>query len=71
LDVYNGSNNIGRIKDVALGPHGRRRAVIVSVGGVLGAGAHYVAVNPRDIQISFNNSDQKWHATTNATADQL
>jgi hypothetical protein len=71
LDVYNGSDNIGQIKDVVLGPKGRMRAIIVSVGGVLGAGAHYVAVNPRDIQISYNGSDQKWHATTTATADQL
>lgn len=72
LDVYNASNqDIGQIKDLAVGPAGRTHAYIVSVGGFLGVGTHYVAVNPSDIKVSFNNSDQKWHATTSATSDQL
>ena len=72
LDVYNASNqNIGQIKDVAVGPAGRARAYIVSVGGFLGMGTHYVAMNPSAVQVSYNTSDQKWHATTNATSDQL
>ena len=72
LDVYNASNqNIGQIKDIAMGPAGRARAYIVSVGGFLGMGTHYVAMNPSDVQVSYNTSDQKWHATTNATSDQL
>jgi PRC-barrel domain len=72
LDVYNASNqDIGQIKDVAVGPAGRARAYIVSVGGFLGIGTHYVAMNPSDIKVSYNSSDQKWHATTGATSDQL
>ena len=46
-------------------------AYIVSVGGFLGMGEHYVAVNPADIKVSYNGADKKWHATMNATADQL
>ena len=72
LNVYNASNqNIGQIKDIAVGPAGRARAYIVSVGGFLGMGTHYVAMNPWAVQVSYNTSDRKWHATTNATSDQL
>ena len=72
LDVYNASNqDIGQIKDLAVGPAGRTRAYIVSVGGFLGVGTHHVAMNPSDIKVSYNSSDQKWHATTSATSDQL
>ena len=72
LDVYNNENkNIGQIKDIAINPHGRTQAFILSVGGFLGMGDRYVAVNPSDVKVSYNNSDKKWHATMNATADQL
>lgn len=72
LDVYNNDNkDIGQIKDVAWNQHGRAQAYIVSVGGFLGLGTHYVAVNPQDIKVSYNDSDKKWHASMNATADQL
>src|SRR3984893_6490907 len=72
LDVYNNSNqNVGQIKDIALNPQGRTDAFILSVGGFLGLGSHYVAVNPADVKVSYNDSDRKWHATKNATADQL
>lgn len=68
LDVYNSSNqDVGQIKDIAMGPQGRARAYIVSVGGFLGMGEHYVAMNPTSIKVSYNTSDQKWHATTVAT----
>src|ERR1700691_5891137 len=50
LDVYNNDNkNIGQIKDVAWNQHGHAQAYIVSVGGFLGVGNHYVAVNPQDV----------------------
>ena len=72
LDVYNSdSKSIGQIKDIAMNLRGRTEAYIVSVGGFLGMGEHYVAVNPADIKVSYNGSDKKWHATMNATADQL
>ena len=72
LDVYNNANkDIGQIKDIAMGPNGRTRAYIVSVGGFLGVGEHYVAVNPSSIKVSYNSSDKKWHATMDANANQL
>jgi sporulation protein YlmC with PRC-barrel domain len=72
LDVYNNENkNIGQIKDIAIDPQGRTQAFIISVGGFLGIGDHYVAVDPSDVKISFSDSDKKWHATMNATAGQL
>ena len=72
LDVYNNDDkNIGQIKDVAWNQRGHAQAYIVSVGGFLGVGTHYVAVNPQDVKISYNDSDKKWHAAMNATADQL
>ena len=71
LDVYNNDNkSVGQIKDIAMNQHGRAEAYIVSVGGFLGMGEHYVAVNPADIKVSYG-SDKKWHATMSATADQL
>jgi sporulation protein YlmC with PRC-barrel domain len=72
LDVYNHDNkNIGQIKDIAFNQQGHAQAYIVSVGGFLGIGDHYVAVNPSQIHVSYNDSDKKWHATMDATADQL
>jgi hypothetical protein len=72
LDVYNGSNqDVGQIKDIAMGQQGRAQAYILSVGGFLGLGEHYVAVNPANIKVSYNTSDQKWHATTSATKAEL
>jgi hypothetical protein len=59
------------IKDIAIGQSGRSQAYIVSVGGFLGMGEHYVAINPSAVKVSYNNSDKKWHASMNASADQL
>lgn len=67
---YNKDNkDIGTIKDIALNPNGRAAAYIVSVGGFLGIGEHYVAVNPEAVTVTYK--DSKWHADMNATADQL
>lgn len=72
LDIYNNSNqDIGQIKDIAMNQNGRTQAYVVSVGGFLGLGEHYVAVNPSSVKVSYNDSDKKWHAAMNATADQL
>jgi len=70
LDIYNKDNkDIGTIKDIALNPNGRASAYIVSVGGFLGMGEHYVAVSPEAVAVTYK--DNKWHADMNATADQL
>jgi hypothetical protein len=71
LDVYNGKQNLGEIKDVALGKNGQVDAYILSVGGILGLGEHYVAVNPSDVSINYRSSNQKWYATLNATTAEL
>jgi len=72
LDIYNNdSKDIGQIKDIALNPNGRSQAYIVSVGGFLGMGEHYVAVNSSAVKVTYNEQDKKWHASMNATADQL
>lgn len=72
LDVYNAKNqDIGQIKDVALNQNGQTQAYILSVGGFLGIGDHYVAVNPSQVKITYNDSDKKWHASMNATTDEV
>jgi hypothetical protein len=72
LDVYNNAKqNIGQIKDIAMGAQGRVQAYVLSVGGFLGMDTHYIAVNPNDIKVSYNGGDQKWHATTEATKAEL
>lgn len=71
MDVHNNANqDIGTIKDVAYA-NGGVRAYIVGVGGFLGMGDHYVAVNPSAVHINYDAGHKSWHATMNATADQL
>jgi hypothetical protein len=72
VDIYNTTKqDIGQIKDIAMTQRGRAQAYIVSVGGFLGMGEHYVAVNPTAITVTYNDSDKKWHAAMDATAAQL
>jgi len=72
LSVYNeNSKDIGEIKDIALNQNGQTEAYILSVGGFLGMGDHYVAVSPSAVKITYNASDKKWHASMNATVDQV
>ncbi|CAN5511002.1 hypothetical protein BH11PSE4_BH11PSE4_07220 [soil metagenome] len=72
LDVYNDDNkSIGTIKDIAYNANDHVNGYILSVGGFLGIGDHYVAVRPSAINLSWNGASHKWHATMNATADQL
>ena len=72
LDVYNDhKQDIGQIKDIALNQTGQTQAYILSVGGFLGMGEHYVAVNPSSVKVTYNDSDKKWHASMNANLGQL
>ena len=34
-------------------------------------GEHYVAVNRSTVKFSYSGADKKWHASMNASADQL
>ena len=44
---------------------------IVSVGGFLGMGTHYVAVDPDAVKVTFDTINKVWRATMNASKDQL
>jgi hypothetical protein len=72
LDVYNDNKQgVGQIIDILMNPDRQIQAYILSVGGILGIGEHYVAVIPSAVQISFSKTDKTWHASMNATPDQL
>jgi len=44
---------------------------VIGVGGFLGMGDHYVAVRPSAVKLSYDAKDKKWHASMDASADQL
>jgi hypothetical protein len=46
------------------------KAYIVSIGGLIGIGAKYVAIDPKAITLT-RQDEKTWKATTNATKDQL
>ncbi len=72
LDIYNGqNNNIGKIQDIAFDTSKKVTGYILSVGGFLGMGTHYVAVNPDAVIVSYDAQNKVWKATMNATKDQL
>ena len=50
---------------------GQTQAYVLSVGGILGMGEHYVAVNPSAVKLGYSESDKAWHASMNATSDQI
>lgn len=71
LNVTNDANEtIGEIKDLVLS-NNQLTGYILSVGGFLGIGEHYVSVNPKSVQITYMDADKKWKAVMNATKDQL
>jgi sporulation protein YlmC with PRC-barrel domain len=68
--VYDPSDKkIGEIKDVLIGPDGHVQALIISVGGFLGAGEKDVAVPFSDIKATKKND--KMYLTMNANKDEL
>lgn len=72
LDVYNSQNNdIGKIHDVVIGSDQSIKGFIVSVGGFLGMGTHYVAVDPGAVSITYDDANKTWRAAMNASKDQL
>ena len=64
-------NSFTEVMDLQSKTQPSTRAFIVAVSGILGMGDHYVAVRPSAINLSYNNSDKKWHAEMNANVDQL
>jgi sulfite reductase beta subunit-like hemoprotein len=72
LDIHNSQNdNIGKIQDIAFDSSKKITGYILSVGGFLGMGTHYVAVNPGALMVSYDAQNKVWKATMNATKDQL
>jgi sporulation protein YlmC with PRC-barrel domain len=72
LDIYNDQNNdIGKIQDIVFDNSKKMTGYILSVGGFLGMGTHYVAVDPDSVKVTFDASNKVWRATMNAAKDQL
>ena len=72
LDIYNSQNDdIGKVQDIAFDASKRVTGYILSVGGFLGMGTHYVAVNPDALMVAYDAQNKVWKATMNATKDQL
>ena len=70
LDIYNGLNDkIGKIQDVAFDASKQVTGYILSAGGFLGMGTHYVAVDPSSV--SYDAENKVWRTSMNATKDQL
>jgi len=68
--VYDPSNSkIGQIDDVLVSPDGRINALIVGVGGLLGAGEKDVAVSFSSVQKTVK--DNKIYLTLSTTKDAL
>ena len=72
LDIYNSQNDdIGKVQDIAFDASKRVTGYILSVGGFLGMGTRYVAVNPDSLMVAYDAQNKVWKATMNATKDQL
>jgi sporulation protein YlmC with PRC-barrel domain len=72
VDVYDNANHdLGAIKDVAFDSTKTVKGYILSVGGFLGMGTHYVAVDPNSVLVEYDANNKTWRATMNATKDQL
>jgi sporulation protein YlmC with PRC-barrel domain len=71
LNVYDQKDeSIGEISDLAL-KNDQVDALILSVGGFLGVGEHYVAVSPSSVKVSYDTKNSKWMAKMNTTKDAL
>ena len=71
LNVYNQKDeNVGEITDIAL-KNNQVDALILSVGGFLGVGEHYVAVSPSSVSIRHEAKNDKWVASMNTTKEAL
>ena len=71
LNVYNQKDElVGEITDIAMKGN-QIDALILSVGGFLGMGEHYVAVAPSSVNIRHDAKNDKWLATMNTTKEAL
>ena len=65
------TTSIGKIQDIAFDASKQITGYILSVGGFLGMGTHYVAVDPNAVMVQYDAANKTWRATMNATKDQL
>src|SRR6516165_8324060 len=72
-NVYDPSDNkIGEIMDVLMDKEGKATALIVGVGGFLGAGEKDVAVPFNAVRMTTkNNNNNKWYLVMNSNKDAL
>jgi hypothetical protein len=71
LNVYNQKDeSVGEITDLAIKGN-QVDALILSVGGFLGMGEHYVAVSPASVSVKRDAKNDKWVATMNTTKEAL
>src|SRR6476659_7546185 len=71
LNIQNtAKEDIGEIYDIVLTDQAAVKAYIVSVGGLLGIGTKYVAIDPNAVMLT-RQDEKTWKATMNATKDQL
>ena len=61
---------VGEITDLAF-KNDKIAAMILSVGGFLGMGEHYVAVAPSSVNVKYDDKNSKWLATMNTTKEAL
>lgn len=72
LNVYNQKDEkVGEITDLAIGKGQQVQAMILSVGGFLGMGEHYVAVSPSSLNMKYDKDKDTWRATMNTTKEAL
>ena len=71
MDVYNNQDeNIGEIEDMVIDNGKTVRALIISVGGFLGMGERYVAVDPSTVTL-VPEDDNDMRAIVNTNRDDL
>ena len=71
LNVTNQKDEtVGEITDIAM-KGSQIEALILSVGGFLGVGEHYVVVSPSSVNIRHDAKNDKWVASMNTTKDAL
>src|SRR4051794_17850541 len=71
LNVYNQKDeSVGEITDIAM-KGSQVEALILSVGGFLGMGEHYVAVSPSSVKINHDAKNDKCRASMNTTKEAL
>ena len=71
LNVHNQQDqSVGAIADFAI-KNNQVDALILSVGGFLGMGEHYVAVSPSSIDIRYDSANDNWLASMNTTKEAL